>query len=376
MQIENNLNEALNRRDFLKISTFGAAGFFLPGFSMLTPAHRERMETGLYFALTHMAKQGTLDAAGHQEWVPHNFGRVIDSHIEVFSEPSFNAKRLEFLWKDAIVPLNGIRYNEETESHNRVWYQVSEEGYVHSGMIQPVNTILNEVSEDIPKGGRLAEVTVPFTDSFWAAGRNQPLAYRFYYGTTHWVIDLVYDQSGEAWYMLVEDKWDLRYYVRARHLRLIPYDELSPLSAHVPDRYKRLEIYLPNQYMVAFEDDIPVFMTRIASGGVFIDGNFSTQPGHYITFHKRPSRHMAAGNLAAGGYDLPGVPWITYFTESGISFHGTYWHNNFGKPRSHGCVNLTSQAAKWIYRWTIPIVPYHEQRVFEHYGTSIHIYDV
>jgi len=50
---------------------------------------------------------------------------------------------------------------------------------------------------------------------------------------------------------------------------------------------------------------------------------------------------MARGNLAANGYDLPGVPWNSYITEEGIAFHGTYWHNNFGKPRSHGCINLT-----------------------------------
>jgi lipoprotein-anchoring transpeptidase ErfK/SrfK len=56
-------------------------------------------------------------------------------------------------------------------------------------------------------------------------------------------------------------------------------------------------------------------------------------------------------------YDLPGVPWVSFFTGTGISFHGTYWHNDYGQPRSHGCVNLTPADAKFIYRWTRPAVP-------------------
>lgn len=79
---------------------------------------------------------------------------------------------------------------------------------------------------------------------------------------------------------------------------------------------------------------------------------------------------MAAGNLATG-YDLPGVPWVSYITDSGIAFHGTYWHNDYGVPRSHGCLNMSSQAAKWLYRWTQPVVPAEEQEVWVGYGTEV-----
>ena len=368
-------NQELSRRSFLKLSNYGFAALTLSSIQASRFSTSLRSEENYNLALKNMKANGLLSTSGHQEWTPHHYGRVIDPYIEVYSEPSFEAQRLEILWKDAIVPLVGIFYNEETESHNKVWYKISADGFVHSGVIQPVNTELNNESSDIPLGGRLAEVTVPFTDSIWSLEKPNSTAYRFYYQTTHWVVDLHYTEDGEPWYMLIEDKWELRYFVRARHLRLMPYDELSPISLDVPSQLKHIEIHLPQQYLIALEDSIPVFMARVATGGKFIDGDFTTQTGHYITFHKRPSRHMAAGNLAAGGYDLPGVPWISYFTESGISLHGTYWHNNFGKPRSHGCVNLTTQAAKWIYRWTLPIVPYNEQRIYEKYGTSVFIYD-
>ena len=98
----------------------------------------------------------------------------------------------------------------------------------------------------------------------------------------------------------------------------------------------------------------------------------TTPAGEFETFRKRPSRHMAAGNLASG-YDLPGVPWVAYIDEEGVSFHGTFWHNDFGVPRSHGCINMTIDAAKWLYRWTNPVVPKHEQEVWKGHGTPVRV---
>ena len=84
---------------------------------------------------------------------------------------------------------------------------------------------------------------------------------------------------------------------------------------------------------------------------------------------------MAAGDIASSGFDLPGVPWVLYITKSGISFHGTYWHNDYGHPRSHGCINLTPQAAKWLYRWTSPVVESGKQFAYEYFGTKVLVYE-
>jgi len=302
-------------------------------------------------------------------------GRVQDAYVSLMEEPSFDAKRVKFIWKDSVIPIQSAIYREDTDSHNRVWYQVGNEGYVHSGAVQPVRTQLNEIVTGLPETGVLAEVTVPYTDAHWNPGQDDYVAYRFYYATTHWISYVKYDNQGQAWYAVLDDKWEYIYYVQASHMRVLPQEELIPLSQEMPAGFKRLEVHIPEQVLIAYELDEPVFMARVASGAKFRDGDFSTQPGRYMTFHKRPTRHMAAGNLAANGYDLPGVPWICYFTESGISFHGTYWHNNFGRPRSHGCVNLTPQAAKWIYRWTIPVVPPGEIMTYERYGTPINVID-
>jgi hypothetical protein len=184
---------------------------------------------------------------------------------------------------------------------------------------------------------------------------------------------LVQDSQGNSWYRVQDDKWEVHFYAPAAHLRLVPKEELAPLSPLIHPEGKRLEVRLSEQLVVAYEWEQPVFMARAATGAVFSNGRFETPTGRHMTFHKRPSRHMAAGDLASNGYDLPGVPWISYITDTGVAIHGTYWHNDYGRPRSHGCINLTPGAAKWVYRWSLPIVPAKIQDVYENYGTQVDV---
>jgi lipoprotein-anchoring transpeptidase ErfK/SrfK len=297
----------------------------------------------------------------------------LDDDIDVFDIPSFKGNRVNNYWRDWILPISGVTVGKSEESFNMVWYKVGNEGYVHSGSLQPVFTSTNPVITQIPEEGTLAEVTVPFTDAHWNPGKDEPVAYRFYYATTYWVVEIVQDTAGNPWYGVKDDKWEYMFYVPAQHLRFVPPEELKSISADVPAYNKRIEVHIPEQLMIAYELDQPVFMARIASGAIFSNGDYSTPVGRHMTFHKRASRHMARGNLAANGYDLPGVPWNSYITEDGVAFHGTYWHNNFGRPRSHGCINLTPQASKWVYLWTKPVVPPDQEGVYEQTGTTVDV---
>ncbi len=67
--------------------------------------------------------------------------------------------------------------------------------------------------------------------------------------------------------------------------------------------------------------------------------------GQYHIYVKHPTQTMAGE-----GYYLPAVPYVMYFYH-GYGLHGAYWHNNFGHPMSHGCVNLSLAEAKWFYNW-------------------------
>jgi hypothetical protein len=346
--MEKGFSPNLSRQGFLKLAGLGLLGTLFPG--------------------GWITELGITRLAGDPMQ-----GRVTEEKADVFDNPSFSGNKVKLIWRDTVFPITAATIGDDEPSYNRVWYQIGEEGFIHSGLVQPVRTLVNQPAREIPATGVLAEVTVPFTDARRVPGRLEDVVYRFYYDTIYWITEIIQDANGEVWYGVLDDKWKFTHYVLASHLHIIPENELSPLSPGIPLDQKRIEVHTTEQVVIAYERDKPVFMSKAATGAAFRDGNHYTPPGQYITFCKRPCRHMAAGDLASNGYDLPGVPWICYITENGVAFHGTYWHNDFGKQRSHGCINLPPQAARWIYRWTQPEVPPFEQQVYVNYGTTVDV---
>lgn len=335
---------ALSRRDFLKLAGYGMLGLSLPGFS------RSNFTQTFYSDLQ---------------------GRIIAKSLWMHDEPSPQSNRIEMYWRDLVVPLTGAAISEDKEAHNRVWYEIDSRGYVYSGSVQPVKTVLNQPISDVPPSGLMGEISVPFTDAHEKPDAVSKVAQRLYYETVHWITKTTNDADGQTWYRLLDDKWNLFYYIPAEHMRLIPDDELAPISPDVPDADKLIEVKLTKQLVLAYEDSRLVFAARTATGDRIKNRRWETPQGQFITYYKRPTRHMAAGDIAASGFDLPGVPWVLYITKSGISFHGTFWHNDYGAPRSHGCINLTPQAAKWLYRWTSPVVESGKQFAYESFGTKV-----
>jgi lipoprotein-anchoring transpeptidase ErfK/SrfK len=337
--------QVLSRRDFLKLSSYGLMGTFLPDLASYLPQ--------------------TDDFANLQ-------GRIIDRTVWAYEEPNFKSKRIKLYWRDLVVPITNTTVGSDETAYNRVWYQLEDYGYAYSGGIQPVRTILNEPIS-IPPRGTLGEISVPYSDAHRAADANSDLIYRLYYETVHWVTGTLNAADGSPWYRLLDDKFEQYYYAPARHVRILPGEELTPLSTNVPNENKRVEVRLDDQLLLAYEYGQIVFATRISTGGKRLSGKYTTPVGDFLTYHKRPTRHMATGDIASNGFDLPGVPWVLYITQGGISFHGTYWHNDYGHPHSHGCINMTPQAAKWLFRWTIPTVPPDKPVAYGYVGTQVEI---
>lgn len=335
--------KSLSRRDFLKLGGLGLAGLFL------SPPR-------LNFENPFTAQQG----------------RVTTRSVWMYDRPSAKAKPVRLCPRDTLLPISGTAVSDEDDSHNRVWYEASSEGFVHSGNIQPVRTQLNTPRMDIPKTGLLAEVSVPFTDAFESADKTSTVIYRLYYETTHWVKS-VQGAGDTVWYQVRDDKYDKDYFVRADHMRILSEEELSAITPEVEAKDKRIVVRLKEQVTIAYEYDQPVFVAPVSTGVPVRNGVYTTPQGIFKTYYKRPSRHMAAGDIAASGFDLPGVSWVQYLTRGGISFHGTYWHNDFGAPRSHGCINLSAQSAKWLYRWTSPMVPLSKELIYGYKGTHVEI---
>jgi lipoprotein-anchoring transpeptidase ErfK/SrfK len=144
-------------------------------------------------------------------------------------------------------------------------------------------------------------------------------------------------------------------------MRPVEPAELAPISPEVPLEEKHIEISNSDQTLTAYEGDRAVLHTHVSTGipssGPTPNGIPTDTPnGHFRISVKLPSRHMGDGNLTddVEAYELPGVPWVSFFHTTGVAMHGTYWHDNFGRMMSHGCVNMRNQDALWVYRWSMP----------------------
>jgi lipoprotein-anchoring transpeptidase ErfK/SrfK len=111
-----------------------------------------------------------------------------------------------------------------------------------------------------------------------------------------------------------------------------------------------------------FEGNQEVYTCQISSGAVWnaageIVQAWATPVGTHFIWRKAVSIHMSGGQTGAG-YDLPGVAWTTLFMGEGVAIHSTFWHNEFGTPKSRGCINCKPEDARWIFRWTLPEITY------------------
>ena len=344
----------ISRRDFLKLSALALGSLaFTPFFPEIT---------------------GFEDA---------NLVRVATKSVSVYRGPTDKSLIVATWNRDDLVNVYAEVTADEPK-YNPVWYRVWG-GYMHRARLQRVKVLYNPPLTVIPEKGLLAEVTVPYTQSFRNSKSNgwQPL-YRLYYETVHWVVGVDEGPDGQPWYRLLDELLEINYHVPAIHMRPIPADELVPITPELPFEKKRIEVSLDTQTLTAYENDQNVFQTRISSGLAGLpSGNAIptiTPTGIFNIQVKMPSKHMGDGSLASDieAYELLGVPWNCFFTDQGHAFHGTYWHENFGVPMSRGCINMRMADAKWLFRWTRPVASYAEINPLtldrKGYGTRVDIY--
>ena len=113
---------------------------------------------------------------------------------------------------------------------------------------------------------------------------------------------------------------------------------------------KWVEIDLSQQKLFVREGNRLIFEFPISSGLPWTP----TVTGEFRVWHKNKAQLMEGGSKENNNYYyLPNVPFNMFFYK-GYAMHGAYWHNDFGKPRSHGCVNMRPEDAKSLYYWIAP----------------------
>jgi L,D-transpeptidase catalytic domain len=306
-----------------------------------------------------------------KRWNGEPLGRIAGKYQNARAQPNVDADIVTSLNEHDVVRVRRVVEGQHVFLNNNLWLETSH-GYLYSSFVQPVDYFLPQIPRTDLGQGLWAEVIVPYTDAYWVPGVNPDrLVSRQIYSSVFFVSALVTGTDGKQWYQV--DELYESYYMRATHLRIISPDEMTPLSPDVDKRDKRIEVNLADQTLIAYEKDTPVFAQLVSSGVP----DHPTPTGRFYVNDKRPGTRMIGGAGDDDHYDLPGVPFVCYFTYEFAATHGCYWHNDYGNVRSHGCVNLPPAGARWIWRWTTPVADYHSQFVQPqtgYDGTKVFVY--
>ncbi|MCD4752206.1 MAG: L,D-transpeptidase [Anaerolineaceae bacterium] len=333
------------RRDFLQLSLMGV------GAVAMTP----------FKSWDHLSTEWS-DA--------ERLGRVCVGKLDIRLKPSINSQSVGILYEDMIVVwLREVIGEAPGLALGRRWVQIPE-GYVYAPSIQPVEYHPNEPVQVLPETnigrGFWAEVTVPYVDlalanpparAPWLKAAIFP---RLYYSQVMWVDDIRINAAGITQYR-VNEKYGTYgdiFWAEAEGFRVITEADIAPIHPEAGE--KMIQIDLNHQVLSCFEGSSEVYFCRISSGAKYDAWGeeveeWATPTGSHYIWRKLVSIHMAGGTVS-GGYDLPGIPWTCLFIGDGVAIHSTFWHNNYGTPRSHGCINARPEDAKWIFRWTSPVV--------------------
>jgi hypothetical protein len=343
------LKSSLSRRDFLKLAGLGMGAMALRPFSRVLP----------------------LDPFPTDK----RLGRVLRM-TEVRSKPHELAAVVKTVYEDAIVEWNRdvVGTAMGYESYSRHWVETPE-GYIFAPYLQPVRSLPNEPLQALPDGKRgfWAEVTVPYVDyvlekdpasSLTKHLKEANLPMRLYYSQALWCDQIkVSEKTGNLIYRLSEpfSGYDV-FWVEGAAMRPLTEDDISPINPDVDPKEKKVVVDLTDQMLSCFEGSREVYFCRCSTGGRWDQyGNavdaWSTPEGEHWTWRKAISIHMAGGTVSTSGWDTPAITWTTLFSGTGVAIHSAFWHNDFGTPRSHGCVNVTPEDSKWIFRWSLPQVP-------------------
>ena len=133
----------------------------------------------------------------------------------------------------------------------------------------------------------------------------------------------------------------------------------APPADLAPDE-KWIDVNVTHKTLVAFEGPKPVFAALIAPGKRSEDKkrDFRTHTGTFRIREKHVATTMDGDGPVAGDlpYSIEDVPYVQYYDGS-YALHGAFWHNNFGREQSHGCINLSPADARYLFDWTDPPLP-------------------
>ncbi|MGD0173024.1 MAG: L,D-transpeptidase [Anaerolineales bacterium] len=339
----------LSRRKFLQLAAIGAGYELVPK------------------NIPSLWKQSAVDLIDEWKKTYSNgtrLGRVLAT-LSLRTHPDAEAPAVGKKYVDNIVTIlrEVVGKGPAADPHNHRWFETPD-GYLWAPYVFPQEFQIQTPLNSIPDGKVWVEVSVPWLQGHVAPDINSPSYLlqpysrpaTLYNAAIFPATKAVTDSGGRVWYFL--DELAAPMYARAEGLRVITAEETAPISPNVEDKQIVVDLTGNLLTLSARENGKEVYYAVISSGGHDPDtGQWTTPVGDHPIYRKRIGLRMGGGDLTTG-YDLVGVGWTCLFSGHGEAIHSTYWHNDFGIPKSHGCVNARPEDAKWIFRWTTPAAPY------------------
>ena len=165
-------------------------------------------------------------------------------------------------------------------------------------------------------------------------------------------------------------------WVRFRDLAVAAKPRKLPRHAK-RGKKKWIEVAIQRQTLTLYRGSTPVFATMVSTGKDGIGDPKTTHSTPRGTFRIRDKHHTATMDSQTLGeeFELNDVPWVQYFSH-GYALHAAYWHTEFGRARSHGCVNLSPIDAYRVFSWTDPPLPdrWHSVQAGEVMGEGTTVY--
>jgi len=335
----------ISRRQFLRMAALSMGGIALgPGLDQLA------------------ACIPTLEVPAAEK-----IGRVLGGNVEVKARPDEASQTVKTLPEDSLVI-----WLAEGIGSRPLWndqrYIETPDGYIYAANLQPVRNRPNKPLTALPDPqGMWVEVSVPYVDLQLAnpPGRSPWLEYtstpRLYYSQVMWVDQIKPGEGGQTIYRVTDryGSYGDFFWADAQAFHILQPEEFSPINPEATD--KLVVVDLTYQTLACLEGDSEVYFCRVSTGPKLNSksksgGEWATPLGKHTIWRKLIAVHMTGGTTG-GGYDLAGIGWTTLFASKGMAIHSTFWHNSFGTPQSHGCVNCKPEDALWIFRWTLPVVP-------------------
>lgn len=351
----------LSRREFLKLSALALGGAALTG---------RQSARSLLNGLNLL--QDDPPAFPEDQWLARMCVGGPGDNVPLMAEPSIYASEIRKVYFDELLEWKNEVIADDININrlNQRWIETPE-GYVFADEFQKVRFVPQVPLEELPlypsgERGMWVEISTPYSGLDLTKAKNSYLYWisdtirpRIYYSQVFWAFDVRrHPDTGVVQYCLTQKVPPIpdTYWVNAEYCRPITAEEVAPIHPDAGD--KLVKVNINYQTMSCFEGDKEVYFAKVTTGRWNSEEEkWATPVGIHTIWRKSLSIHMSQGE--AFGYDIPGIPWSTFFDNNGAAIHSTFWHNRFGSsPGSHGCVNCRPEDAKWVYRWTQPEVPY------------------